>query len=209
MKIFIKLPELLLDTHANQLMFNLFRTMIATIVGTPSISRKIHMKTKTDLFKLFDALGIAHKTYEHEPLFTVEQADTVAHAIAGTHIKNLFLKDDNGQLWLIVAEAHAKIELKKVVQLLKAPKLRFADAQLLMQHLGVMPGSVTPFGLINDVDHTVNVVLDHTILNGEIINAHPLENNATTAVSVEDFKKFLMTTKHNPIIINFLLGTIV
>lgn len=161
------------------------------------------MKTKTDLFKFFDALGIAYKTYEHEPLFTVEQADTVAHAIPGTHIKNLFLKDDNGQLWLLVAESHAKIELKKVMQLLKAPKLRFADANLLMQHLGVTPGSVTPFGLLNDGDHKVKVVIDASLLEGEIINAHPLENNATTAVNVEDFKKFLKAMDHKVLIIDF------
>jgi Ala-tRNA(Pro) deacylase len=154
------------------------------------------MKTKTDLFNLFNQLGIAYKTYEHEPLFTVEQADKVAHAIPGTHIKNLFLKDHNGKLWLIVAEAHAKIELKKIMQLLKAPKLRFADAQLLMKHLGVTPGSVTPFGLINDGDQKVNVVLDHTILQREIINAHPLENCATTAISVADLKKFLKALGH-------------
>lgn len=167
------------------------------------------MKTKTDLFKLFDELGIQHKTYEHEPLFTVEQADKVAHSIPGTHIKNLFLKDDNGQLWLLVAESHAKIELKKVSQVLKAPKLRFAVANLLMHYLGVTPGSVTPFGLINDPDNTVKVVLDHTILEGEIINAHPLENNATTAISVEGFMKFLMTTQHKPISIDFSRGTLV
>lgn len=161
------------------------------------------MKTKDDLFEFFTKLGIAYKNYEHEPLFTVEQADKVTHSIPGTHIKNLFLKDDNGQLWLIVAEAHAKIELKKVAQLVKAPKLRFADAQLLMEHLGVTPGSVTPFGLINDTNHKIKVIVDNTILTGEIINAHPLENSATTSIAIDDFNKFLNAMGHRVIIINF------
>ena len=113
------------------------------------------MKTKQDLLQYLDQLHITYKIYDHEPLFTVEQADKVAHSISGGHIKNLFLKDDSGQIWLISAEAHAQIELKKVGQVLKARKLRFADANLLMQHLGVLPGSVTPFGLINDPDHNV------------------------------------------------------
>jgi Ala-tRNA(Pro) deacylase len=126
----------------------------------------------------------------------------VAHSIPGTHIKNLFLIDANGQLWLLVTEAHAKIELKKIAQLLKAPKLRFADAQLLMEHLGVTPGSVTPFGLINDANHNIKVIVDATILTGEIINAHPLENSATTSISIDDFNKFLSTMGHRIIVIN-------
>ncbi len=160
------------------------------------------MKNKADLFELFNKLNIAHKTFEHEPLFTVEQADKVAHEIPGTHIKNLFLKDDSGQLWLLVAESHEKIELKKVEQLLQARKLRFADETLLWQHLGVKPGSVTPFGLINDSEHRIKLIIDHTILEGAIINAHPLENTATTSISVDDFKKFLKALKYEAMIID-------
>lgn len=160
------------------------------------------MKTRADLFVYFDQLGITYKTYEHEALFTVEQADAIAHNIPEIHIKNLFLKDDNGQLWLLVAEAHAKIELKKVMHCIKAPKLRFADAQLLMQHLGVSPGSVTPFALINDTQHTVKLILDQSILDSPLINAHPLENTATTSISLNDFGKFLKETGHQPLIID-------
>lgn len=160
------------------------------------------MKTKQDLLQYLDQLHIAYKAYDHEPLFTVEQADKAAHSIPGGHIKNLFLKDDSGQIWLISAEAHAKIELKKVGQVLKARKLRFADANLLMQHLGVLPGSVTPFGLINDPDHRIRFVLDKSILAFDIINAHPLENNSTIGISIADFKKFLKATGINPLIID-------
>ena len=148
------------------------------------------MKTRNDLFSYLDTLGIATKTTDHEPLFTVEQADKIAHDIPGGHIKNLFLKDDNGQLWLLVADAHAKIELKKVAQLLKAPKLRFADANLLMHYLGVTPGSVTPLALINDANQKVKVLIDQSLWTHDILNMHPLENSATTSINSNDFKKF-------------------
>ena len=90
------------------------------------------------------------------------------------------------------------------MQLLKAPKLRFADEKLLMQHLGVTPGSVTPFGLINDSEHKVQLIIDNSILQGKSINAHPLENSATTNISVDDLKKFLKATEHSPIIIDLI-----
>ncbi len=167
------------------------------------------MKTRTDLFEYLAHLGIKTTTIEHEPLFTVEQADKLATQIPGGHIKNLFLKDDNKQLWLLVAEDHAKVDLKKVGQLLNARKLRFADADLLWHTLGVKPGSVTPFALINDPDHTVKVVLDKTLLDCAIINAHPLENTATTSISRADFKKFLAATGHQVQVIdleNYLIN---
>lgn len=167
------------------------------------------MKTRLDLFEYLAQLGITTTTVKHEPLFTVEQADKLASDIPGGHIKNLFLKDDNKQLWLLVAEDHAKVDLKKVGQLLNARKLRFADADLLWQTLGVKPGSVTPFALINDPDHKVKVVLDKTLLDCAIINAHPLENTATTSISRDDFKKFLAATGHQVQVIdleNYLIN---
>lgn len=166
------------------------------------------MKTKQALLHYFDQLAIPYKMYDHEPLYTVEQADAIALSIPGGHIKNLFLKDDSGQLWLISAEAHAQIELKKVSQLLKARKLRFANSDLLMEHLGVLPGSVTPFGLINDPNHTVRFVLDKAILGFDVINAHPLENNATIGIAIKDFKRFLQALGVKPEIIDFQKYTI-
>lgn len=158
---------------------------------------------KQELLDKLTSLNIKYQLHEHEPLFTVQQAQKISLHIPGGHIKNLFLKDDNGKFWLIVAQDNAKIELKKVAQLLQAPKLRFANEQLLMQHLGVKPGSVTPFALINDKDHQVQAILDATLDSFEIINVHPLENDATISVSQSDFNKFLKYTQHKPIIIDF------
>lgn len=159
--------------------------------------------TKQELFKELNQRGIVYTLHEHEPLFTVEQAKKIGITIPGGHIKNLFLKDDNGKFWLIVAHEDTKIELKKVAQLLAAPKLRFADEQLLAKYLGVKPGSVTPFALINDVAHSVTMILDVALSNYETINAHPMENDATISVSQPDFKKFLNYIQHEPIIIDF------
>jgi Ala-tRNA(Pro) deacylase len=159
--------------------------------------------TKQELLDQLSSLSLPYKLHKHEPLFTVEQAQKIYDTIPGAHVKNLFLKDDNGKLWLIVAQTNTKIELKKVAQLCNAPKLRFADEQLLMQYLGVKPGSVTPFALLNDTDHKVQLVLDATLFDHDIINAHPLENDATISVSQSDFKKLLIYSKHVPIIINF------
>lgn len=161
------------------------------------------LHTRQELLDKLTSLNIKYKLHEHEPLFTVEQAQKISLEIPGGHIKNLFLKDDNGKFWLIVAQDNAKIELKKVAQLVNAPKLRFAHEQLLMHHLGVKPGSVTPFALINDKEHQVQVILDATLDSFEIINAHPLENDATISVSQSDFNKFLEYTGHKPIIIDF------
>lgn len=154
------------------------------------------MKNRTDLFAYFATLGITTTTVEHEPLFTVEQADKIAHTIPGGHVKNLFLKDDKKQLWLLIAEDHAKIDLKKVSTALNTKNLRFANADLLWQTLGVKPGSVTPFALINDLEHKLKIVLDSSLLNFEILNAHPFENTATTSIALADFKKFLKSTEH-------------
>lgn len=154
------------------------------------------MKNRSDLFAYFSTLGIKSITREHKPLFTVEQADKIAHTIPGGHIKNLFLKDDKKQLWLLVAEDHAKIDFKKVSLALNTKNLRFANADLLWQTLGVKPGSVTPFALINDLERKVKVVLDSTLLDFETLNAHPLENTATTSIASQDFKKFLESMRH-------------
>lgn len=150
------------------------------------------MKTRKQLFDYFDQLGIKHTTYEHEPVFTAQAANEVAQSIAGCHVRNLFLKDDHEQLWLLVVMLmRPKIDLKAVSKTLKTRNLRFAQEQMLMEHIGVTPGSVTPFGLINDQERRVKVVIDHHILESNLVNAHPLENSATTSINTADFMKFL------------------
>ena len=159
--------------------------------------------TPDDLFAFFAKLGIAVTTVEHPPLFTVEDSKALRGQIAGGHTKNLFLKDRKGRLFLLVAEDEAEVDLKTLHQRLGAQgKFSFASAELLEEVWGVTPGSVTPFGAINDAQGRVTVALDNGLLAKGRVNFHPLENTATTAVSAEDLVRFLRATGHEPLTID-------
>lgn len=140
------------------------------------------------LFDYFDVLGIAHQTFHHKPLFTC--ADKPDVAIPGAETKNLFLKDDKKRLWLVSALQSTIIDLKQLSKELDAKGLRFASAELLREHLGVEPGSVTWFALINDMQRVVNPVLDSALLQHELVQFHPLQNDATTVISTPDLLTF-------------------
>ena len=152
-----------------------------------------------ELFAFLDRLGIAHKTMTHPPLFTVEQSQALRGSIAGGHTKNLFVKDKKDKVFLLVAPEDAAIELKSMHRLLGASgRFSFGSADLMRQLLGVEPGSVTPFGAINDKDARVNVVLDAAMMKHEILNYHPLVNTMTTSIASVDLVKFLQATGHEP-----------
>jgi Ala-tRNA(Pro) deacylase len=155
--------------------------------------------TPADLFGLFERLGIETRTYEHAPVFTVAESETIKEEIPGGHSKNLFLKDKKGRLFLVVAEAGARIDLKRLHEPLGASgRLSFGSAELLREVLGVEPGSVTPFGLINDRAHRVSLLLDEALMRRDPVNFHPLVNSATTGISRADLQKFFAATGHAP-----------
>jgi Ala-tRNA(Pro) deacylase len=156
-------------------------------------------KTPDDLFAALDALGIKHSTIKHPPLFTVEQARELRGQIAGGHTKNLFLRDKKGALFLVVALEDAVIDLKGLHRLLGASgRFSFGSADLLREVWGVAPGSVTPFGAINDIDTRVNIVLDAAMMEHALLNYHPLVNTMTTAIARDDLVRFLEWTGHQP-----------
>src|ERR1700755_606892 len=127
--------------------------------------------TSDDLFAALDRLGIAHPTVSHPPLFTVEQSRSLRGEIAGGHTKNLFLRDKRGALYLVTAIEDAAIELKSLHRLLGASgRFSFGSAELMRATLGVEPGSVTPFGALNDTGHQVTVVLDAAMMAHETLN---------------------------------------
>jgi len=161
------------------------------------------MKTRDDLFALFDALGIAHRTLEHPAVFKVGEGDEIMAALPGGHTKNLFLKDTKGQLWLVSALQHARIDLKALPRAIGAARLSFGSAELMQETLGVAPGSVTAFGLINDTGHRVRFVLDAGLAASDPVNFHPLTNTATTAISQADFRRFLAAVDAPPRIVDF------
>lgn len=157
--------------------------------------------TRQDLFGLFERLGITAKTHEHPPVFTVEEAKRVHDGIPGGHCKNLFCKDEKGELWLIVALEDSTINLKAAPGKIGSKRLTFGKPDLLMEVLGVEPGSVTPFGLINDTAARTNVVLDRQMMEQAQLNFHPLQNTATTTISSDDLVRFVRACGHDPRIV--------
>jgi Ala-tRNA(Pro) deacylase len=156
--------------------------------------------TDTDLFARLDALGIVHKTQSHAPVFTVEEAKALRGDLVGGHTKNLFLKDKKDGLWLVVAREHLAIDLTALSKQLGVPRFSFGSAELLVEVLGVPPGSVTPFSVINDRAGRVRVVLDEGMLALDPLNFHPLRNDRTTAISPDDLLRFLRDAGHAPLI---------
>ncbi len=154
------------------------------------------------LFDFLHELGIETKTATHPAAFTVEDARALRGQIAGGHTKNLFLKDKKGRLWLVVALEDTPVDLKRLNRRIGSARLSFGKAELLQEVLGVKPGSVTPFALMNDADNRVQVVLDERMMDYEVLNFHPLINTATTSINREDFLRFLRATGHEPLIVD-------
>jgi Ala-tRNA(Pro) deacylase len=152
-----------------------------------------------DLFAYLDSLGIAYQTVNHPPVSTVEEARALRGTVGGGHTKNLFLRDKKGALYLVVAPEDAAIELKSLHRLLGASgRFSFGSAEVLRETLGVEPGSVTPFSVINDRAGRVTVVLDAALTAYDLLNFHPLVNTGTTTISREGLLKFLELTGHRP-----------
>lgn len=158
--------------------------------------------TPADLFTLLDRQGVAYKTVHHPPLFTVEQSQALRGTIPGGHTKNLFLRDKKGALFLVVALEDARIELKGLHRLLGASgRFSFGSAELLREVLGVEPGAVTPFAVMNDVEGRVSVILDAAMMTHDTLNYHPLDNTMTTSIGRDDLVRFLQATGHEPRIV--------
>ena len=160
------------------------------------------MLTRADLLRRLDELGLSVTTHDHQPVFTVEESRALHDLLPGMHSKNLFLKDAGDRLWLVTAEADRRIDLKTLHPRIGAKRLSFGKPPLLREVLGVEPGSVTPFALANDTAHRVTFVLDKAMLGASLLNFHPLENGATTAIAPKDFLKFLEATGHAPLIVD-------
>lgn len=157
--------------------------------------------TPDELLARLDELGIAATTHRHPAVFTVEEARRHCGHVPGCHCKNLFLKDKKGELWLVVARDDAAIDLKRLDKAIGAARLSFGKAELLMEVLGVVPGAVTPFALVNDTGHRVHVVLDEVMMAAPLVNYHPLTNEATTALTPDGLLAFIRSTGHEPAIL--------
>lgn len=160
--------------------------------------------TRSELFSQLDALGIDHKTHDHMPVFTVEDSAAIKADIPGGHSKNLFLKDKAGAFFLICAQSDTPIKINRLHPILKCKRLSFGKPDALLETLGVTPGSVTLFSIINDLEHAVTLIIDQRLTDHEAVNFHPLLNDATTTISSQDMIKFAKATGHDPIILDFM-----
>jgi len=157
--------------------------------------------TEADLFAFLDDLGIETRTIRHAAVFTVEEARDVRGELPGGHCKSLFLKDKKGQLWLAVVDEDRRVDMKELASRIGAARLSFGSETLLYEVLGITPGSVTPFALMNDAEQRVRVVLDEDMLTLSPLHYHPLDNRATTAILPDDLVAFVRATGHEPMIV--------
>lgn len=162
--------------------------------------------TRDRLLARLNELGIAHVTHEHPPVYTVEEARRYTAHLPGGHCKSLFLKDKKEGLWLLVCLDHRRIDMGALAKAIGSPRLSFGKPELLDAALGVTPGSVTPFALVNDERHRVQPLLDATMLDHDRLNYHPLTNTATTTIEAPDLVRFIEACGHRPRIID-LEGT--
>jgi Ala-tRNA(Pro) deacylase len=156
--------------------------------------------SRQDLFARLAELGIKTQTVEHPATFTVAESEKLGPTLPGADTKNLFLRDEDGVLFLVIAKSTTRVDLKALSRRLGAKRFSFGKPELLIEALGVPPGSVTPFALINDRSQQVRPVIDRELMNADSINCHPLENTATTNIARDDLIKFIRACGHEPTI---------
>lgn len=156
-----------------------------------------------ELLARLGALGIAQTTHSHPPLMTVDDAKRLRGELPGGHVKNLFLRDKWRNFWLLTTLEDTPVDLKAMAARLDAGRFSFANAEELGRHLGISPGAVSPFAVINDEAKTVSVVLDAAMLEISPLNFHPLRNDRTTAIAAADLLRFLEAVSHRPRILPF------
>lgn len=153
--------------------------------------------------KRLESLGIAHSTFEHDPVFTVEESKRMRGDLDGAHVKNLFLRNKKGAMWLVTCLEDRLVDLKWLADTLGAGRFSFARPERLMKYLGVVPGAVTTFAAIHDTTGSVRVALDGGLLRAPSINLHPLTNAMTTTIRAADLLRFLEAVGHPPKLIDF------
>jgi Ala-tRNA(Pro) deacylase len=160
-------------------------------------------KGEIELYERLDQLKIQTETVEHEPMFTVEDSIALRGNLPGGHCKSLFLKNKKGALWLVVMLEDKRLDIKALGDLLASGRLSFCSPERLWGYLGVVPGSVTPFSVINDEERSVSVVLDQDMLELSPLHYHPLRNDKTTAIAPGDLLAFLRAEGYEPQVLDF------
>jgi Ala-tRNA(Pro) deacylase len=158
--------------------------------------------TPEALFAVLDDLGITYGLFHHDPIYTVAEGESLKIDIPGLHCRNLFLRDKKKAMFLVVAANETAIDLKKLQGVLDCGRLSFGSADRLWNMLGIRPGSVCPFCIINDTDNSVRIILDAAMMDADIVNYHPLDNAMTIGLSPADLIKFIEYTGHQPHIVD-------
>ena len=144
------------------------------------------------LYEVLDKLEIKYTRYEHEPVYTVEEVDNLNIDIPGQHCKNLFLRNKKGDThYLVIADSEKHIDIKSLSKQIGGGNLSFASDERLLKHLGLKTGAVSPFGLINNLEKNVLVLIDRNLTDKSIVNFHPNVNTATIGVSYADLERFI------------------
>jgi len=154
--------------------------------------------TPEELLRRLEQLGIEAHTFSHRPVFTVEEAKEHRGTLTGAHTKNLFVRDKKGRMWLIVALEDREVDLRAIAEAVGHKRFSFGSEERLMKYLGVIPGAVTPFGVVNDHTAAVRVALDTGLRAHQVWNFHPLDNGMTTTLSGADMLRFLEAVDHPP-----------
>lgn len=158
--------------------------------------------TPSDLFKVFQSLGIHYTLYNHEPVFRVQDGEHLKRDIPALHCRNLFLCDKKKVMYLVVAANETAIDMKKLEPLIGSSRLSFGSPDRLWTYLGIYPGAVCPFTVINDKEHQVNVILEAAMMAANPVAYHPLDNAMTISLSPDDLLKFFAYTGHTPKILD-------
>ena len=153
------------------------------------------MMKKSDLLDILREKNIDFQVHEHKPLYTVEDSEKLRGKIDGSHTKNLFLKNKKNEFFLFTCNERAKIDLKQFSRSINAKNLSFANENYLEKYLGIKPGSVSPYALLNDKENNVSFYLDENLEKSEKINFHPLINDTTITMKTSDFINFILENK--------------
>ena len=153
------------------------------------------MIKKNDILKILEKKEIKYTIYEHEPFYTVEDSNKKRSEMKGAHTKNLFLKNKKNHFVLFSCNENSLVDLKNFSKSIGLKNLSFAKPEYLLKFLGIKPGSVSPFGLLNDLENIVDFYLEEMLEKSIYINFHPLTNTSTITLKTSDFISFMIENK--------------
>ncbi len=156
----------------------------------------------TDLIALLDDLGVSYEITEHEPVFTVAEGLEIERDIQGVHCRNLFLRDKKKAMFLVTLPNEREVDLKKLADLLRCARLSLGSSERLWEHLGIRPGSVNPFCVVNDPNQNVQLILDEDMMSADLVNYHPMDNSKTITLSPTGLLRVIAESGHKPKIID-------